>query len=40
MDWRDEGILLTVRPHGESSAIIETLTRDHGRRPRCPTKPR
>ena len=31
MDWRDEGILLAVRPHGESSAIIETLTRDHGR---------
>ncbi|MHA1527812.1 MAG: DNA repair protein RecO [Alphaproteobacteria bacterium] len=31
MDWRDEGILLAVRTHGESSAIIETLTRDHGR---------
>lgn len=31
MDWRDEGILLAVRPHGESSAIIETLTRGHGR---------
>jgi len=31
MDWRDEGILLTVRPHGETSAIIETLTREHGR---------
>jgi DNA repair protein RecO (recombination protein O) len=31
MDWRDEGILLTVRPHGESSVIIETLTREHGR---------
>ena len=31
MDWRDEGILLAVRAHGESSAIIETLTRDHGR---------
>ena len=31
MDWRDEGILLAVRPHGESSAIIEALTRDHGR---------
>jgi DNA repair protein RecO (recombination protein O) len=31
MDWRDEGILLAVRPHGESSAIIETLTREHGR---------
>ncbi len=31
MDWRDEGILLAVRAHGESSAIIETLTREHGR---------
>ena len=31
MDWRDEGILLAVRPHGESAAIIETLTRAHGR---------
>ncbi len=31
MDWRDEGILLAVRGHGESSAIVETLTRDHGR---------
>ena len=31
MDWRDEGILLVVRPHGESSAIVETLTREHGR---------
>lgn len=31
MEWRDEGILLTVRRHGETSAIIEVLTRDHGR---------
>ncbi|MGD8310915.1 MAG: DNA repair protein RecO [Chromatiales bacterium] len=31
MDWHDEGILLTVRPHGETSAIIEVLTREHGR---------
>jgi DNA repair protein RecO (recombination protein O) len=31
MDWRDEGILLAVRPHGETSAIIECLTREHGR---------
>ncbi|MFQ5565082.1 MAG: DNA repair protein RecO [Paracoccaceae bacterium] len=31
MDWRDEGILLAVRGHGETSAIIETLTREHGR---------
>lgn len=31
MDWRDEGILISVRRHGESAAIVELLTRDHGR---------
>lgn len=31
MDWRDEGILLAVRGHGESAAIIEALTLAHGR---------
>ena len=31
MDWRDQGILLSVRRHGETAAIIEVLTRDHGR---------
>lgn len=31
MDWRDEGILLSKRPHGETSAIIEVLTAAHGR---------
>lgn len=31
MDWRDEGILLSMRPHGESAAIIEVLTAAHGR---------
>lgn len=31
MEWRDQGILLSVRRHGESSAIIEVLTPDHGR---------
>ncbi len=31
MEWRDEGILLRVRRHGESSAIIEAMTTDHGR---------
>ena len=31
MDWQDDGILLTTRPHGESSAIIEVLTAAHGR---------
>ncbi len=31
MEWREEGILLAVRPHGESAAIIELFTRSHGR---------
>lgn len=31
MEWRDEGILLWVRRHGESSVIIEALTAEHGR---------
>ncbi len=31
MEWRDEGIVLSVRPHGETSAIVELLTRAHGR---------
>ena len=31
MEWRDEGILLWVRRHGETSAIIEALTAQHGR---------
>lgn len=31
MDWRDEGILLNVRKHGEGSAIIEVFTHEHGR---------
>ena len=31
MEWRDEGVLLSVRPHGETSAIIEVLTAAHGR---------
>lgn len=31
MDWRDEGVLLTVRRHGESAAIIDVFTAEHGR---------
>ncbi|NJS37877.1 MAG: DNA repair protein RecO [Rhodobacteraceae bacterium] len=31
MEWRDEGVLLSMRPHGETSAIIEVLTAAHGR---------
>ena len=31
MEWREQGILLSARRHGESAAIVEVLTRDHGR---------
>ena len=31
MDWRDEGVLLAVRRHGETSSIIEVFTIGHGR---------
>ena len=31
MEWTDQGIVLGVRRHGESSAIAELLTRAHGR---------
>src|SRR5579859_1460584 len=31
MEWTDDGIILGVRRHGESSAIVELLTREHGR---------
>jgi DNA repair protein RecO (recombination protein O) len=31
MQWTDEGIVLGVRRHGEASAILELMTREHGR---------
>jgi len=31
MEWRGQGILLSSRRHGESSAIIEVFTEDQGR---------
>lgn len=31
MEWREEGVLLSVRLHGESAAIIEVFTAAHGR---------
>jgi len=31
MEWRAQGVLLTVRRHGESAAIIEVVTEAHGR---------
>jgi DNA repair protein RecO (recombination protein O) len=31
MQWSDEGIVLGVKRHGEASAILELMTREHGR---------
>lgn len=31
MDWRDTGILLNSRRHGESAMIVEVFTPEHGR---------
>jgi DNA repair protein RecO (recombination protein O) len=31
MDWTDEGVVVSLRGHGETSAIIEVLTAEHGR---------
>lgn len=31
MEWRDEGTLISSRLHGETSAIIEVFTAQHGR---------
>lgn len=31
MDWRDDGVLLAARPHGETAAIIEVFTETRGR---------
>jgi DNA repair protein RecO (recombination protein O) len=31
MEWRDEGIIINARKHGETSVILELMTRGHGR---------
>jgi DNA repair protein RecO (recombination protein O) len=31
MEWTDEGVVLGARKHGESAAIVELFTLDHGR---------
>lgn len=31
MEWRDEGIVISTRPHGETSALVELFTKQHGR---------
>ncbi len=32
MHWSDDAVILSVRPHGETSAIVEVLARAQGRR--------
>lgn len=31
MDWRDDGVLLSTRRHGETGAILDVFTAEHGR---------
>lgn len=31
MQWTDEAVVLSVRPHGETAALVELFTRAHGR---------
>jgi DNA repair protein RecO (recombination protein O) len=31
MQWSDEGVVIGVKRHGEANAILELMTRDHGR---------
>jgi DNA repair protein RecO (recombination protein O) len=31
IEWQDEGLVIAVRPHGETSAILEVFTLGHGR---------
>ena len=31
MEWRDEGLVIGIRRYGERSAILEVMTRAHGR---------
>ena len=31
MEWQDDAIVLSGRPHGDTGTIVELFTRDHGR---------
>lgn len=31
MEWSDEGVVLSVRTHGETAAVVDLFTRAHGR---------
>ncbi len=31
MEWQDQAIILSAKPHGENNVVVELLTRNHGR---------
>ena len=31
IQWQDQGVVLNARPHGETAAVVQLLTRDRGR---------
>lgn len=31
MEWQDNGVILSVRPHGETGGVVSILTENHGR---------
>ncbi len=31
MEWSDEALILSVRPHGETAAVVEVFAAEHGR---------
>ena len=31
IEWSDDALVLAARPHGETSAVLQLLTREHGR---------
>ena len=31
LEWQDNGVILSVRGHGETGGVVSILTRDHGR---------
>ncbi len=31
IEWSDQGIVLSARPHGETAAVVQLLTLEHGR---------
>ena len=31
IQWQDQGVVLSARPHGEAAAVVQLMTREHGR---------